>query len=187
MPRMRRSGLRRLRADARRIGFFAHRLVLLGRHLAPKDRESVDVNRCLDEVLNDAAVESACAVERYFKAVPGVWASSTEVRLVLAMCVDHVLRAFQGMDRADAELEVWTVATGETVTISFIHNGAWLPAEQRGNQFIPFFGSQDQEAALQLPAARHLARKYGGTVELDSRPDERGVLSIRLSVNAGKQ
>ena len=35
--------LRRLRADARRIGFFAHRLVLLGRHLAPKDREGVDL------------------------------------------------------------------------------------------------------------------------------------------------
>ena len=179
--------LRRLRADARRIGFFAHRLVLLGRHLAPKDREGVDLKRCLDEVLNDAGVQESCIVERYFKAVPDVWASTTDVRLILAMCVAHVLRAFQGMDRTEAELEVWMVAAAGGVTISFIHNGAWQPADQRANQFVPFYGSQDLATGLQLPAARHLARKYGGTVELDSRPDERGVLSVHLSVDDGRQ
>lgn len=178
--------LRRLRGDAQRIGFFAHRLVLLARHLAPKDRESIDVNRCLDEVLNDAAVEGACVVERYANTVPDVWASRVELRLILTMCVDHVLRAFQGMNTAEAKLQVWTMSTPESVTISFIHNGAWLPSEQRANQFVPFYGSRNQVAALQLPAARYLARKYGGTVELDSRPDERGVLSVQLSVNAGR-
>ena len=178
---------RRLHADARRLGFFAHRLVVLGRHLAPKDRESVDVNQCLDEVLSEAGVEMTCVVERYFKAVPDVVASRAEVRLILAMCIDHVLRSFQDMTSFEAELEVWTAGATESVTISFIHNGGWLPPDQRANQFIPFYGSQDQAAALELPAARHLARKYGGTVNLDSLPDERSVLSVELAVHAERQ
>ena len=179
--------VRRLRADARRIGFFAHRMVLLGRHLAPHDRESIDVIRCLDEVLDDAAAETICVVDRHFKAVPGVWASRSEVRLILAMCVGHVLRAFQGMDRAEAGLEIRTMPATDSVTIAFIHNGARLPADQDMNQFIPFYGSRSHSAALQLPAARHLARKYGGMVDLGAWPDERGALSVRLSVNAGRQ
>ena len=179
--------LRRLGSDARRIGFFAHRLLLLGRHLAPHDRESIEVNRCLDEILSDAAVEATCVVERHFTAVPDVWASRWEVRLILVMCVEYVLLALQDTESDEAELEVRTMGTADSVTISFIHNGAWVPAEQRPNQFIPFFGSRDQMVALQLPAARHLARKYGGTVDLDSWPDERGVLNVRLSVNASGQ
>ena len=178
---------RRLQADARRLGFFAHRLVVLGRHLAPKDRESVDVNQCLDQALSEAGVELTCVVERYCKAVPDVLASRAEVRLILAMCIGHVLRSFQDMTSFEAELEVWTAAATESVTISFIHNGGWLPPDQRANQFIPFYGSQDQTAALELPAARHLARKYGGTVNLDSLPDERSVLSVELAVHAERQ
>ena len=176
--------LRRLRADARRLGFFAHRMVGLGRHLAPKDRESIDVNQCLDEVLSRVGVETSCVVERYFETVPDVWASRTEVRLLLAMCIDHVLRSFQDMTSFEARVQVRTASATDSVTISFIHNGEWVPPEQRMNQFIPFYGSQDRPAALELPAARHLARKYGGTVNLDSLPDERSVLSVELSVHA---
>ena len=178
---------RRVRADAGRLRFFAHRLVGLGRHLAPKDRESIDVNRCLDEVLDAAGAERTCAVERFLEAVPHVRASRTEIRLILALCIDHVLRSFQDMTSFEAKLEVRTATAAESVTISFIHNGEWLPPEERPNQFIPFYGSQDQTASLELPAARHLARKYGGTVHLDSLPDERSVLSVELSVDAERQ
>ena len=179
---------RRLRADAGRLRFFAHRLVGLGRHLAPKDRESIDVNRCLDEVLDAAGVKRICAVELFLEAVPHVRASRAEIRLILALCIDHVLRSFQDMTSFEARLEIRTTATAtESVTISFIHNGEWLPPEERPSQFIPFYGSQDQTTSLELPAARYLARKYGGTAHLDSLPDERSVLSVELSVDAERQ
>ena len=92
------------------------------------------------------------------------------------------------MNRLKAELLVRTApAAKESLTISFIHNGAWLPQEHRVNEFVPFCGSQDQNAGLELPAALYLARKYGGSVSIESLPNERTALSVQLSAHAGKE
>ena len=135
-------------------------MVVLARHLAPDDRGNIDVNECLDEVLSEAGAGMSCTVERRFEAVPVVAASRTELQLIFATCTDYALHALRDMDSAEAKLEVSTVAAGKRVTISFTHNGGWLPPEQRKNQFVPFYASQDQKAGIELPAALYLAKKY---------------------------
>ena len=176
---------RRVLGDARRLGFFAHRLGVLGRRLAPKDRGPVDVNRGLDDVLYETGAEMSCVVARRFGKVPDIRIANMELRLIVTACVDHVLRAFEDSSGFEAELEVRTAQDEAGVTISFIHNGAELPHEQRANQFVPFYGSQDDRAALGLPAALFLARKHGGTIALDTLPDERTALHVRLPVQGG--
>ena len=176
---------RRLQGDVRWLGFFAQRLVVLSRHLAPKHRASVDVNECLDEVLDEAGLGEICTVQRRFGDVPGISASRTEIRLIFTLCIDYASRALQDMDASEAEIEVST-APGETMTtISFVHNGGWLPPEQRANQFVPFYGSQGQKAGLDLPAALYLAKKYRGMVSIDTLPDERTAVIVKLPVDAG--
>ena len=171
---------RRLIGDTRRLGFFAQRMTVLARHLAPKDRTRIDLNQCLNEVLNDAGAGSSCAVECRFEFVPELQASKTEIRLILATCIDYALHALADMDSAEAKLEVSTAATDEGVAISFTHNGGWLPPEQRKNQFVPFYASQDQKVGIELPAALYLARKHGGTVSIDTLADERTVVHVQL-------
>ena len=176
---------RRVLGDARRLGFFAHRMSVLGRRLAPKDRESIDVNRSLDDVLYETGAEMSCVVARHFGKVRDVRIPRMEFRLIVTACVEHVLRAFQDGSGFEAELEVRTAPDETGVGISFVHNGAGLPPEQRTNQFVPFYGSQDDKAALELPAALFLARKHGGTIVLDTLPDERTALYVRLPKEAG--
>ena len=176
---------RRVLSDVRRLGFFAHRMGVLGRRLAPKDRESIDVNRSLDDVLHETGADMSCVVARHFGKVPDVQIASMEFRLIVTACVDQVLRAFQDGSGFEAELEVRTAPYETGVEISFVHNGAELPPEQRRNQFLPFYGSQDDRAALELPAALFLARKYGGTIALDTLPDERTALHVRLPIQGG--
>ena len=176
---------KRLLGDTRRLGFFAHRLGVLGHRLAPKDRDGIDVNQCVDDVLFETGVEMSCVVERRFGGVPEVGVARTEFRLIVTACVDHVLRAFQDAGGFEAELEVRTAPNERGVTISFIHNGAELPPEQRSNQFVPFYSSQDDKAALELPAALFLARKYGGAIVLETLADERTALHVRLPMQRG--
>ena len=176
---------RRVLSDVRRLGFFAHRMGVLGRRLAPKDRESIDVNRDLDDVLYATGADMSCVVARRFGKVPDVQIARMEFRLIVTACVDQVLRAFQDGSGFEAELEVRTAPYETGVEISFVHNGAELPPEQRRNQFLPFYGSQDDRAALELPAALFLARKYGGTIALDTLPDERTALHVRLPTQGG--
>ena len=176
---------RRLLGDTRRLGFFAQRMVVLARHLAPDDRGNIDVNECLDEVLSEAGAGMSCTVERRFEAVPVVAASRTELQLIFATCTDYALHALRDMDSAEAKLEVSTVAAGKRVTISFTHNGGWLPPEQRKNQFVPFYASQDQKAGIELPAALYLAKKYQGSVSIDTLSDDRTTVRVQLPAGTG--
>ena len=176
---------RRLLGDTRRLGFFAQRMVVLARHLAPSDRGNIDVNECLDEVLSEAGAGMSCTVERRFEAVPEIAASRTELQLIFATCTDYALHALRDMDSAEAKLEVSTSAAGERVTISFTHNGGWLPPEQRKNQFVPFYASQDQKAGIELPAALYLAKKYRGSVSIETMPDDRTTVSVQLPGGTG--
>ena len=177
----------RVLGDARILQFFARHLLMLGRHAAPSDQESIDVSQCLEEVLNETGAEMLCVVERRFEAIPNLRASKTEVRLILTMCIDNVLRGLRGMDRFEAALLVRITRAEESVNISFIHNGVWSPPGHRTNQFIPFYGSQDQKEGLELPTALYLARKYGGSVSIESLADERTELRVQLSAHAGKE
>ena len=88
------------------------------------------------------------------------------------------------MDSAEAKLEVSTSTADEHVTISFTHNGGWLPPEQRKNQFVPFYASQDQKAGIELPAALYLAKKYRGSVSIETLPDDRTTVSVQLPVGS---
>ena len=176
---------RRLLGDTRRLGFFAQRMVVLARHLAPSDRGNIDVNECLDEVLSEAGAGMSCTVERRFEAVPEIAASRTELQLIFATCTDYALHALRDMDSAEAKLEVSTSAADERVTISFTHNGGWLPPEQRKNQFVPFYASQDQKAGIELPAALYLAKKYRGSVSIETMPDDRTTVSVQLPGGTG--
>ena len=176
---------RRLLGDTRRLGFFAQRMVVLARHLAPSDRGNIDVNECLDEVLSEAGAGMSCTVERRFEAVPEIAASRTELQLIFATCTDYALHALRDMDSAEAKLEVSTSTDDERVTISFTHNGGWLPPEQRKNQFVPFYASQDQKAGIELPAALYLAKKYRGSVSIETLPDDRTTVSVQLPGGTG--
>lgn len=176
---------RRLLGDTRRLGFFAQRMVVLARHLAPNDRGDIDVNECLDEVLGEAGAGMSCTVERRFETVPNIAASRTELRLIFASCTDYALHALRDMDSTEAKLEVSTSAAEGRMTISFIHNGGWLPPEQRRNQFVPFYASQDQKAGIELPAALYLAKKYRGSVSIETLPDERTTVRVQLPGGAG--
>ena len=89
------------------------------------------------------------------------------------------------MDSAEAKLEVSTVAAGERLTISFTHNGGWLPPEQRKNQFVPFYASQDQKAGIELPAALYLAKKYRGSVSIETLSDDRTTVRVQLPAGTG--
>lgn len=176
---------KRLLGDNRRLDFIGQRLGVLARQVAPHDRRNVDVNECLSESLNDAGVEHSCKVVlRLGDDIPPLPASETEVRLLFAACIEYVLHALRNMDRSEATLEVSTVSTAEEMGITFVHGGEWLPPEQRGSLFVPFYASRDQKAGLGLPAALYLARKYRGTVGADTLADGRTAVRVRLPAPA---
>ena len=166
----------RMLSDARLFGVHARRMIVLGRHLAPKRLTDVDVNAVLTERLAGRAVAPA----RMLRPVPRIRAPRAEVDLLVDACAEWASHCLRGLAPHDVKLTVTTRQHEAGVEFAFIHNGGWLPPERRNAAFVPFAASQSPRTGLVLPAVRYLARRLGGTASLAAPSDGQCTLTVRL-------
>ena len=173
----------RLLGDTGRLRLVARRLTILASRRTPKDVGSIDVNECLDEVLNELDVQDSCAVERSLGELPRVHASRSGVRLILFICVESVLHALRNIDPSVATLKVSTASDSDRVTISLVHSARRPLPGQHPGLFMPFGPHEDPRAGLALPSAFYLARKYQGKVRISATQDKRSAITVQLPVH----
>ena len=61
------------------------------------ERDMVNVNACIDEVVEGTGAEQAAAVSKRFGTVPEIFASRTEIRLMLAQILENSMHAVDGL------------------------------------------------------------------------------------------
>lgn len=86
--------------------------------------------------------------------------------------LENALQACEG--RSAPEREVWLDASvsGGQIRIGVRDTGAGIAPEAQARIFEPFFTTRGQGTGLGLAIALGVARAHGGTIEVDSRPDE---------------
>ena len=111
------------------------------------ERDMVDVNACIEEVLEAMRAERGTRIAKRLGDIPDVFASRTEIRLLLAQILDNALRAVEGLDSREPTIKVDTAERSGEVLVTVIDNGDGIaPGAPRAG----------------LPALLHLARRRDG-------------------------
>ena len=144
------------------------------------DRDMVDVNACIDEVVAASGAESSAAVTKRLGDVPEIFASRTEIRLLLAQILENSARAVEGLDERKGSIKIDTASRNDEIQITVLDNGDGIIPERRTKIFAPFYTSRDGAMGLGLTLAGHLVRKYEGSIKVNSLPGQGTVTRITL-------
>ena len=144
------------------------------------DRDMVDLNACVEEVLRATGAEDAATVDRRLGAIPEIFASRAEIRLLLTQVIDNALHAVEGLEGRAGTIKVDTARRNDDILVTVIDNGRGISADRRAKIFRPFYTSRDGALGLGLTLARHLAAQYEGDVKVNSLPGQGTVTRITL-------
>ena len=144
------------------------------------DRDMVDVNACIEEVVAATRAEHVAAISKRLGDVPDIFASRTEIRLLLAQILENSVRAVQGLDERKGTIKIDTARRNEEILITIIDNGAGITPDRRRQIFKPFYTSRDGAMGLGLTLAGHLVKKYEGGIKVNSLPGQGTVTRITL-------
>ena len=144
------------------------------------DRDMVDVNTCIDEVVAATRAERAASVSKRLGEVPEIFASKTEIRLLLAQILENSVRAVEGLAGRKGTIKIDTAQRNEEILITIIDNGAGITPDRRKQIFRPFYTSRDGAIGLGLTLAGHLVKKYEGGIKVNSLPGQGTVTRIAL-------
>ena len=144
----------------------------------------LDVNDCLEEIVDATRAETVATVTRETAEVPEVFASRAEICLMLEKILENSVQAIQdkglGQDGAKGEIRITTAGDGENATVTVIDNGIGMAREVRERMFEPFYTSKEDRAGLGLTTTIHLVEKYGGTCSVSSHEGGGTVTRIEL-------
>ena len=144
------------------------------------ERDMVDINACIEEVVAGTRADVAATVAKRLGDVPEIFASRTEIRLLLAQVIDNSVRALEGLEGRKATIKIDTAWRSDEVQITVIDNGGGITPERRRQIFRPFYTSRDGAMGLGLTLAGHLVKKYEGGIKVNSLPGQGTVTRITL-------
>ena len=144
------------------------------------ERDMVDINACIEEVVAGTRADIVAAVSQRLGDVPEIFASRTEIRLLLAQVIDNSVRAVEGLEDRKATIKIDTARRNEEILITVIDNGGGITPDRRKQIFRPFYTSRDGAMGLGLTLAGHLVKKYEGGIKVNSLPGQGTVTRITL-------
>ena len=144
------------------------------------DRDMVDVNACIEEVVSATRADRAASVSKRLGEVPEIFASKTEIRLLLAQILENSVCAVEGLEERQGTIKIDTTRRNEEILITIIDNGAGIAPDRRKQIFKPFYTSRDGAMGLGLTLAGHLVKKYEGGIKVNSLPGQGTVTRITL-------
>ncbi len=144
------------------------------------ERDMVDVNACIEEVVAATRADHTAAVSKRLGDVPDIFASRTEIRLLLAQILENSVRAVERLDDRKGTIKIDTARRNEEIVITIIDNGAGITPDRRKQIFKPFYTSRDGAMGLGLTLAGHLVKKYEGGIKVNSLPGQGTVTRITL-------
>ena len=144
------------------------------------ERAMVDINTCVDEVVAATGAEQAAAVSKRLDDVPEIFASKTELRLLLAQVLENSVRAVQGLEARRGTIKIDTMPRKDEIVITVIDNGSGIAPDRRRRIFKPFYTSRNGAMGLGLTLAGHLVKQYEGEIKVNSLPGQGTVTRITL-------
>ena len=144
------------------------------------ERDMVDVNACIAEVVAVIGAERAARISQRLGDLPELFASKTEIRLLLAQVLDNALQAVEELEERAPIIKIDTAQREDSIVITVIDNGQGIGAERRAQVFRPFYTSREGAMGLGLTLAGDLVKKYEGAIQVNSLAGRGTVARITL-------
>ena len=170
-----------VRAQATEIAEVAERLSAFSKRQGEVSYSLLDVNDCIDEVVAATQAENVATVETDCGDLPDMFASRTEICLMLEKVVENSAQAIQEKGEDDkGEIRIATSGENDKAHITIIDNGVGMSADVRERMFQPFYAATDGRTGVGLTSTSYLVEKYGGTLSVSSMPGGGTVTRITL-------
>ena len=144
------------------------------------NHDLVDLNACVDEAIEATGATGSATVAKKLGNVPEIFASKTDIRLLLAKIIENSVHAVEGLDDRRGTIKIDTARKNDEILITIIDNGVGITPDKRAKIFKPFYTSRDGAMGLGLTLAGHLAKKYEGVIKINSLPGQGTVTRITL-------
>ncbi len=106
-------------------------------------------------------------------------ADPEQIEQVLINLLLNAMQALEG--RPDPRVELTSQMDGRgRVSIQVRDNGPGILDEVQERIFIPFFTTKQDGSGIGLSLSRQILRLHGGTINVQSRPDEETVFTLRF-------
>ena len=170
-----------VRAQATEIAEVAEHLSAFSKRQGEVSYSLLDLNDCIDEVVAATQAENVATVETDCGDVPDIFASRTEICLMLEKVVENSAQAIQETGQDDkGEIRIATSGENGKAYITIIDNGVGMSADVRESMFEPFYAATDGRTGVGLTSTSHLVEKYGGSISVSSMPGGGTVTRITL-------
>jgi PAS domain S-box-containing protein len=156
-------------------------------HGGAGDRDSVDLNKMIEDVLYMAAsqMQSDVTIERHYVELPLVQCAPQELKQVFLNLVVNAGHAV-----ADGgTIRIRTEADGNWVVAHIEDDGDGIPPEIIDRIFDPFFTTRNvgEGTGLGLGIAYQITKSHGGEITLDSPPGGGARFHVRLPLRPPKK
>ncbi|MEK7332610.1 MAG: ATP-binding protein, partial [Nitrospirota bacterium] len=151
-------------------------------HIDEGTEAVVDINTEIDRTLNVLTHEipEGAEIIKDYHPLPGFKCNPA---LVCQVFLNIILNAIQAR-KLTLKLFISTGYNNSRIAVRFSDNGRGIPEEIRSRIFEPFYTTKDvgKGTGMGLTAAYETITGYGGTIEVESRPEEGATFTITLPV-----
>lgn len=151
--------------------------------LAPKRdgaHAQLDLNDCIDEVADRIQATSRSLVLKELNPTQTVLASEPDISLMFTNIMENAVLAIQERGQKKGIIRVETRQNGDGAVVTITDNGIGIQPERRKKVFQPFYTTREGALGMGLTITRHLVEKYGGTILINSRPNQGTVVRVTL-------
>ena len=143
-------------------------------------RNLINVNTCIDEVVAATGADRAAQVTKQLGDVPDIFASKTEIRLLLSQILANSVQALDDRGTKEKSIKIDTLQSNDEVVITIIDNGAGIRSERHKQIFRAFYTSREGGMGLGLTLVSQLVKKYEGRIKVNSLPSQGTAIQINL-------
>ena len=151
-------------AAVKRLASIAHGLAGL-----PSEQntryEVFDINDCVNDAVVSGTRGAAVEVTRHAGAAPAVFASRTEVVVLLANIIENA--ALASRDGGSGSIAIRTGEDRGHATVAVSDDGGGVAPTMRERLFEPFHSSRQGHLGVGLAVAARLAERNGGTIAIN--------------------
>ena len=143
-------------------------------------RDMIDVNACVEEVVAATGAGDAAEVSLRLGALPDIFASRTEIRLLLAQVLENSVHAVGALRDRRGTIKVDTATRDDAILVRVIDNGPGIAPDRRKRVFTAFYTTREGAMGLGLTLAGDLVKRYEGAIKVNSLPGQGTVTQLTL-------
>ena len=167
-----------IRAQANTIVGLAERLPSFSMTL--HDHTAINIDDAINEAIDQTRAEASALVVKDVQPVADLVASEMEIRLLLSHLLENAVWAVQERDHNKGVIRIEARQKDDQLHIAITDNGTGIRSAERKKVFAPFYTSRENAAGMGLATVQHLVEKYGGSIHMNSLPNQGTMLRVAL-------